>query len=499
MTRQEKTWIAILVGSVFVTRLIQYLNTYVVAVDAVRYLTGCELIFEGRITEGLKIADKPPLYFLLCTYLNFFVGNIEVSGHLVSIISASLTVIPLYLLTRDILNQKSALVACFIFVILPHFAETQTDALTDSTYIFLFLSSITLTWFSLKKFNMTLHILAATSSALTYLTRSEGVYTLAIFVVTTIVGIFVRKELRSKQVVGSLLLGVLIFSMIAYPYLLWMRKETGNWTISMATGFKKLGEQITSIDDTQRGTTNIVAKLWKAVEELALRVVQLNYFIFVIPLLAGITVMILSKEFKTGMLYLLLISFFYILAPVRASLSGYSITERYIILPVMLLLPLVAYGILKVLSFINTKLKLKESHSKALVIVLMVAVSLPLLYRIVRERRRERIPLKEAGYWIKENIKKETEIYTIIGREESRISYYSKRQFKGLAMSPEGIELAAAVKNAVIIVEAESLKKFSEKNTDTFNKNFILFKEFPLVKKEAKDKVVHIYQPRQSN
>jgi 4-amino-4-deoxy-L-arabinose transferase-like glycosyltransferase len=494
MTRKEKIILAISVLATFLTRLIQYLNTHVIAVDAVRYITGSELLFNGKITDGLRIADKPPVYFLLCTYVNFLVGNIEVSCHLVSILAASLTLVPLYLLTRNMFNQPVALASCFLFIILPHMSETQSDALTDSTYMLLFITSITLFWHSLKQKSLLLYALASVTGVVCYLTRTEGIYTLVIIVLTSLAMAIARKEYRTLATVGKILLAIFIFTVIAYPYLLWMKRETGGWTISMATGFRKLGEEITG-PLPKAPSSDVVTGLLNAMLQILLRVIQLNYFIFVLPLVIGLIIVLSSREARIGAVFLLGIGFLYVIAPVRASLSGYAITERYIMLPMILLLPVAAFALIKGFNFVRQRLGWTENRARIVVIALTVLVSLPLLYRMLRERRRERIPLKEAGYWIRENAKDKV-IYSIIGREEWRLMYYSKRKFNELTLTEDGLSKVSSMKDVWVIFETGMLEEQRPDVQKLILEHFIPIENGPRSRSNPKAKFVEVLRPK---
>lgn len=104
--------------------------------DGVAYLRLAENLFAGKgvsVNAGEPYVRHSPFYSFLAGGANLFWRNLEFSGHFISILSFSLTVIPLFFLTKEIYSERAARWAGFLFAtngfLLSHSYLIMTESL----------------------------------------------------------------------------------------------------------------------------------------------------------------------------------------------------------------------------------------------------------------------------------------------------------------------------------------------------------------------------------
>jgi 4-amino-4-deoxy-L-arabinose transferase-like glycosyltransferase len=124
---------AVLMGALFVARLQADLNF-----DGEVYISAAMKFESGMYKEGLTIYTMP-LYPFLISVMHRIVPNWVLAGRLISYFFMALTVIPLYLLSRDLFGRRAAFWSCLTFALLPETLLNSASVLRDPGF-FLFLA-----------------------------------------------------------------------------------------------------------------------------------------------------------------------------------------------------------------------------------------------------------------------------------------------------------------------------------------------------------------------
>ena len=103
--------------------------------DGELYITAAQKIAEGAFKEALTIHGMP-LYPLLIALTHYVIPNWIAAARLVSIAASILTIIPLYLLTREIFHRQAALWACAAFALLPLSNHLSVAIMRDPLFLF---------------------------------------------------------------------------------------------------------------------------------------------------------------------------------------------------------------------------------------------------------------------------------------------------------------------------------------------------------------------------
>src|SRR4030067_1777635 len=103
----------ILTGLAFLSFLFRFLvaSTEVFYPDSCLYLSFTKSILRGKCSfdfSGGVETILPPVYSISDALLSVFVGNVELSGILVSSIAGALLILPVFYLAKAMYNEKAA-------------------------------------------------------------------------------------------------------------------------------------------------------------------------------------------------------------------------------------------------------------------------------------------------------------------------------------------------------------------------------------------------------
>ena len=122
---------ASLMGALFIVRWNADLNF-----DGEIYIAAARKYAAGMYREGLAIYPMP-LYPYLISLMHKIIPNWVLAGRLISYFSMTLTVIPLYLLSKDLFNRRAAFWGCIAFILLPETLLHSNSVMRDPPF-FLF-------------------------------------------------------------------------------------------------------------------------------------------------------------------------------------------------------------------------------------------------------------------------------------------------------------------------------------------------------------------------
>lgn len=229
-TRKEATLVVSLVSLALFTRLLLLRFQQVMTPDGVYYATLGKNLVSGNFREGLS-TFYPPLYPLLVGLSSLIFRDAEAGGKMVSVIAGGLLVVPVYLLTRLLYGKGAALMGAFLIAIHPSLNYYSTLLLTESTYTLLFMTAVLMGLTALSAGSMAFFSTGVVLGTC-YLIRPEASGYLGLMLVLAFGSGFSGKRLLLRRMLFNVLSLVTGFTLLASPYILWLRQRTGRWTIS---------------------------------------------------------------------------------------------------------------------------------------------------------------------------------------------------------------------------------------------------------------------------
>lgn len=215
-------------------------------VDGVGYAISGKNLFSGL---GYSIQGSPqlvlhPLYSILIGASWFLTRNLEFSGQIVSVIAGSLLVIPVFYLTRGMYGRKVALWTAIFIVLCPPLIFGSTEVRLASLYTLVLSTTIAVGWKALGSKNLFWWAFTGLMLALCYLTRSEGIMFLPIFLLLCLLLSKLKTSYSSPMIkLVALRSAVLIaaFVLVSFPFWQFLHRHTGNWIFTGRAGYTFMG------------------------------------------------------------------------------------------------------------------------------------------------------------------------------------------------------------------------------------------------------------------
>jgi 4-amino-4-deoxy-L-arabinose transferase-like glycosyltransferase len=185
-----------------------------------------------------------PLYPILIGIASFFIDSPIVPAILVSLLASSLTVPLTYIFVLQSYGPREAVVAGMIALFFPHFINSVVGVGSENVFVALMLGVLVVSWNALLTGSIVRYLAAGLLLGLAYLTRPEAIgYSLYFVFVFIAVDLWRRRPFLKGSLprAAVFLLG---FILLAAPYLMYLRGETGRWTVSGKAEINTLAAQI---------------------------------------------------------------------------------------------------------------------------------------------------------------------------------------------------------------------------------------------------------------
>mgnify|MGYP001829079514 CR=1 FL=1 len=466
--------------------------------DGEIYLTAAQKIAEGAFKEALAIY-KMPLYPLLIALTHYVIPNWIAAARFVSMAASILTIIPLYLLTREIFHRQAALWACVAFALLPLSNHLSVAIMRDSLFLFFLAYAALFAQRAITSKRLVHFLLSSLLGLLSILCRLEGLVLYAFYI---LYAFFL--SLRKPEERGDLLKGILIY--IALPLSLFIvgalmpeigwssnfnrindvgRSIRGLFSLESLNNNKFMYRQLEVFENTKVLQTTsqyqslieitrhymLVIYLIGLLESFIKALFPLNF----IPLVVGF-----KHWRKRNGVFVLLLAGTYLILSYYFLITRDFIRIRYLLAPVLLLCPWIGLGIDRIFIYVKGL-----SKRRFFTILLLIIFALVPSYRSLRITWKEDTISLKAGEWIATVPQFQTA--TII-TTDGRIPFYAGRGLdQTLYLKPNylAMEKLALKKSFDLLIIKTSKKR---KNARPRLKKFTRVKEFV----GAKD-IVNIY------
>ena len=409
------------------------LFTQVINHDGVLYITAAQKLAAGDLKEALSIY-RMPLYPLLIALTHYVIPNWIAAARVISIFSSVLTIIPLYLLTKEIFYRKAALWACAAFALLPLSNQLSVGFVRDPLFLFFLAWSTYFANRAIKSTKLIHFLLSSLTCLFSIMFRLEGLI-LYIFFTLYVFCLFLRRS-KAKN---ALLKGMLVY--IAPPLLIFILFTLGTkWPLT----FNRIDEIILTINEIFSlkfiknykhiynqlkitETTITEANKWQNLIEIVRHYMPIIYLIgllekffkvlfppYLIPLAVGVW-----NARNRNNVFIILFTAFYLLSLYYYMISTDSIRERFLLAPAFLLYPFIGAGLDRLC--ITAK---RSSRRRLFTILLVIFFALLPAYRSLRITWKEDDVLAKTGKWIA--AVPEFQIAEII-TTDSRVAFYAGR------------------------------------------------------------------------
>jgi 4-amino-4-deoxy-L-arabinose transferase-like glycosyltransferase len=377
--------------------------------DGVIYITAAQKLAGGAFKEALSIYGMP-LYPLLIALTHYVIPNWIAAARVISIISSVLTIIPLYLLTKEIFYRQAALWACAAFALLPLSNHWSVGVLRDPLFLFFLAWSTYFANRAITSRKLIHFLLSSLTCLFSILCRLEGLI-LYIFYALYVFCLFLRRS----QDRNGLLKGLSVY--LAPPLLVFILFSLGTkWPPTfnrMDAVILKINEIINlkfvdryiyiynQLKNFEITTTK--AKKWQNLIEIVRHYIPIIYLIgllekffkalfppYLIPLAVGVW-----KARNRNNIFIILFTACYLLSLYYYMFSTNSIRERYLLTPAFLLHPFIGVGLDRLYIYVR-----KSSRRRLFTILFVIFFALLPVYKSSRIIWDRDTVLLVAGEWL---------------------------------------------------------------------------------------------------
>jgi 4-amino-4-deoxy-L-arabinose transferase-like glycosyltransferase len=172
----------------FIPRL--YLGTFhnvLERPDGVTYITTGKNLMAGNgyiNQSGTVELEKTPFYPILIGLTSKIIKDPEVAAKFVSIVFGTLLIIPVYFFGKALYGDKVGHFAAILVIFYPVLVQFSIIVLTESTYTFLFISSIMSGWYFINNEKVRYPVITGILFGISTITRPEASMFFLLFFVT---------------------------------------------------------------------------------------------------------------------------------------------------------------------------------------------------------------------------------------------------------------------------------------------------------------------------
>ena len=413
---QIQTWhILVLILSIaFALRLILVFQPEVIHSDGMVYILHAKEVLAGNWTGGAS----GPVYPALIAFAYTFTKNYELAGIWVSVIFGVFLLIPVFYLGKEIFNEKVGVVSGLVAAVHPFLYISSGSVLTESTYHFFIVTSVLFGWFAFDKGRFYCVLLFSLFASMAFLTRPEAIGFLLIFSFWVLLFNPPKERRHWMRRIAMILVAILAFLALSFPYLLQIRKETGKWSIS-----KKVNVSIGAFSEM---------KNMASLDESPFRREGLPLLSLIrdpLALLARVGTGLLKSFYTFQQAFNPILSFFAVIGwiGIIRNRSSYSlkansyiltyhffffgfvfsiffITRRYTSHMISISIPWAVFGFYMFLEWVHQRPKFVKTQKKLLTILLTILLIVLFIQGMMIHVRDHRVVQKEAGLWMKENL-----------------------------------------------------------------------------------------------
>ena len=449
-----------------VIKTIFALFTKVINPDGVLYITAAQQFASGDFGAGLAIYPMPA-YSLLILFVHFFIRDWIIAALVLNIVMSVFVLIPLYLLTKNLFDQRVAFWACVAFALSPLPNHWSAEVIRGPSFMFFFAWAAYFGYRAIQTGKLSLFSLAALSAMLSAAFRVEGLIFFPCSILF-LLGLILRRAndriarikgicllVAFPLVIGAVLFLVLGSSWSSYGRLSEMIQKTQSlFSFGFLDHYRLMHEQLKNLGAGSSGNsfTEIAGRYMQTIYLIGLVevFVKVLFPAYLIPLVLGFK----HSELRNRG-FILFLSGCYLMFVYLYLISMNTVRERFVFVPTFLLYPWIGAGMDRLCAF------LKRSRKPFVLgaILLLIFVFAP-IYKSARVLWKQDDVVKIAGKWLAEvpEFKGKKMIAT-----DARIPFYAGRRSGyiryGDSLSHHGIEEVALSNNVDLVIIKKSIKR----------------------------------------
>jgi 4-amino-4-deoxy-L-arabinose transferase-like glycosyltransferase len=194
----------------------------------------------------------PPLYPILLGIMTYVVNDLVLPAIIISTVAGSLAIPLTYYFVKRSYSRREAVIAAVIAIFSPYLINSVFALGSENIYLLCILGALITGWKGWVKGSAIYYFVTGILLGLAYLTRPEAIG-YPIFFIALAIAKSLWQKLPARKMLVQIAAVFIGFALLSTPYILYLRSETGSWTISGKTR-QNLASGIFSEEVTQRET-----------------------------------------------------------------------------------------------------------------------------------------------------------------------------------------------------------------------------------------------------
>ncbi|MEA3465307.1 MAG: glycosyltransferase family 39 protein [Thermodesulfobacteriota bacterium] len=408
----ENRWFVVVVILSLLLKIAFLLQNEVVNPDGALYIAAAEKYAHGLFAEGARYYLMP-FYPMLLAAIHLLVPNWIIAGQLLTVVPLVLVLWPLYVLTRRLFDEQSALWATLLFALLPIFNQDSTAIIRDPLFLLFVMYALMFLVNSYLDCQVKAIIGFVLFTTLALLTRIEGV--LLPLISLWVVAISWWHSQKKWAFLFRVIIYILLFATIAVPMLYGLDAvdicvtsrmgEVVVWieellSLQLFAGYQQLMHSLKQMQLASSGGhyhNNLfeVTRHYAPLIYLIGLAEMVGKAMFPTTLLALFALRWRSREITVGRWILLLVWLAFLLLDIIFVIKNNFITERYLWIPVVVSLPWIGYGVHL------WWLRRGQQQLIALLVVVLIVMA-PLSKSVAVAARTQDNTVVTAGRWLRD-------------------------------------------------------------------------------------------------
>ena len=388
----------------------------IINVDAIRYFNSAHELMQGNLSAAFE-HEKMLAYSLLLGVIHAVVDDWAFSGIFISMLFLSLTLFPLYFLTKEVFGNMAALWAGAALILLPAANSLSTQVAKDTVFLFFLMLALWLGRKGMVERKPACFLMTFLCAAMAALFRFEAVLFLAVYSLWLLSRWLFSADDRAIAKTGLIyylavpvislctILGIFVSGAYDVDIVnnVWSRFSKHYLYVDVLGSYFSIYNHLKSVERSFPGGQ------WSSdFFEIARHNLLLLYFIgllqkllaalfpvYIVPLYFGVKG-VQARGRNLGLLVWAILA--YLGMAYFFLLTRNFLAERYLMIVVVMLLPFTGHGF----EQLRNRLALTRWPKTALAVVVIFFVCLP-LYKSFEDVHYEKLELRLAGEWLQEH------------------------------------------------------------------------------------------------
>ena len=413
-----------------------FMSDSVVNKDGLLYIAAAQKLITWHFKEGFSIYPMP-FYPFLIGIVHFLIPDWVAAARILSVTFIILTLIPLYLLSKELFDRKAAFWACLAFTIAPVPNGWADGVIRDPGFIFCMAWAVFFALRGIKYQRIIFFAAAALFSWVSILFRLEGIIFILFFPLYLVVFCFRRENNKIRLLKGVFLwilfplaISAVLIAALGYDGIISFNRSSDIITQvqrSLRFGFLDnyhlLSEQLINLEKYSPypgGQQNFAATARHYIPIIYLfglleTFIVVLFPLFVVPLFWGF-----KDSMQKNRIFVLSVIFTFMFMIYYFLINMDFIQKRFLSIPALLLYPWIGAGMQRFFEYLSGKFS-----KKVFTAVIMLFLILP-VYQCVEQEWKEDRSIMAAAKWIEKEANPEK--FKII-TPDARFLYYAGREF----------------------------------------------------------------------